>query len=513
PVASASLTQEPAALPDASSTVTGTPWAGLPVSWCTIWKTQTSFAPVAIRGDQYATRLVGGTTAFRSWPGKSLGWSGLRFTARYARLKPHSRPSGQRCRELNSGSRYRRSNMKWCMYSIVACCSLTWKASTSPIVITPASRCSFTTGRWRMRLAVIIAAHSSTLVSGAHAITGLVIASATRVVVGSRCCATTRRRMSRSVKMPTGRPAAASATPPLPRSFMSSAARSTVSLGAIVITSLPFLASISRTVAMDPPPGSGSGPSILPRGARGRHRQGEVRVPDVLGHEPAAVLVHPAHQVLARVHGGSAGGPFGGRGPLEAPASLFHGHGSAAPDRVGVQGQGGRHRVQRAEELADRVAAAHGRHVGGEHDGVLRIEVRDRVGVARAGEAGPGGVRGVNGLLGGGRGVGRRGGRGGAASGPPGGGGGDPWGGAEGGSSIGPPQRCARPQPAVTIRVWPSGWVCQAVRAPGSNVTLAPSARAGSCASNKGSMRTVPVKYSAGPLPDGWEPTLLMSIF
>src|SRR2546430_10873487 len=47
----------------------------------------------------------------------------------------------------------------------------------------------------------------------------------------------------------------------------------------------PFLASISRTVAMDPPPGSGSGPSILPRGARGRHRQGEVRVPDVLGHE------------------------------------------------------------------------------------------------------------------------------------------------------------------------------------------------------------------------------------
>src|SRR2546427_1520018 len=44
-------------------------------------------------------------------------------------------------------------------------------------------------------------------------------------------------------------------------------------------------------------------------------------------------------------------------------------------------------------------------------------------------------------------------------------------------SSIGPPQRCARPQPAVTIRVWPSGWVCHAVRAPGSNVTVAPSAR------------------------------------
>src|SRR5579864_5458745 len=42
-------------------------------------------------------------------------------------------------------------------------------------------------------------------------------------------------------------------------------------------------------------------------------------------------------------------------------------------------------------------------------------------------------------------------------------------------SSIGPPQRCARPQPAVTMRVCPSGCVCHAVRAPGSNVTLATS--------------------------------------
>ena len=40
-------------------------------------------------------------------------------------------------------------------------------------------------------------------------------------------------------------------------------------------------------------------------------------------------------------------------------------------------------------------------------------------------------------------------------------------------SSIGPPQRCAKPQPALTMRVWPSGCVCQAVRAPGSKVTLA----------------------------------------
>src|SRR5207244_7248934 len=79
-------------------------------------------------------------------------------------------------------------------------------------------------------------------------------------------------------------------------------------------------------------------------------------------------------------------------------------------------------------------------------------------------------------------------------------------------SSIGPPQRCTRPQPAVTIRVWPSGWLCQAVRAPGSNVTLAPTARAGSGASNRGSMRTAPVKYSACPLPEGCEPLLLMSM-
>src|SRR5439155_14630379 len=79
-------------------------------------------------------------------------------------------------------------------------------------------------------------------------------------------------------------------------------------------------------------------------------------------------------------------------------------------------------------------------------------------------------------------------------------------------SSIGPPQRCARPQPAVTINVCPSGCVCHAVRAPGSNVTLAPATRAGSGASNNGSTRTVPVNQSAGPLPDGCEPLRLISI-
>ena len=56
-------------------------------------------------------------------------------------------------------------------------------------------------------------------------------------------------------------------------------------------------------------------------------------------------------------------------------------------------------------------------------------------------------------------------------------------------SSIGPPQRCTRPQPAVTIKVCPSGWVCQAVRAPGSNVTIEPVTRAGPLPLNGESMR------------------------
>ena len=79
-------------------------------------------------------------------------------------------------------------------------------------------------------------------------------------------------------------------------------------------------------------------------------------------------------------------------------------------------------------------------------------------------------------------------------------------------SSTDPPSRRAQPQPAVTISVWPSGWVCQAVRAPGSKVTRAIATRAGSGGLLSGSMRTVPVKYSSGPLPDGCEPARLISI-
>src|SRR6266700_3385254 len=62
------------------------------------------------------------------------------------------------------------------------------------------------------------------------------------------------------------------------------------------------------------------------------------------------------------------------------------------------------------------------------------------------------------------------------------------------------------------ITVWPRGCVCHAVRAPGSNVTLPPLTRAGSGAWNSGSTRTVPVKYSAGPLRDGCEPPRVICI-
>src|SRR3954471_1574586 len=77
-------------------------------------------------------------------------------------------------------------------------------------------------------------------------------------------------------------------------------------------------------------------------------------------------------------------------------------------------------------------------------------------------------------------------------------------------SSTGPPSRCAHPQPAVTISVCPNGCVCHAVRAPGSNVTLAPATRAGAAVWKSGSTRTVPVNQSAGPLADGCDPILLI---
>src|SRR5438105_11031575 len=73
-------------------------------------------------------------------------------------------------------------------------------------------------------------------------------------------------------------------------------------------------------------------------------------------------------------------------------------------------------------------------------------------------------------------------------------------------SSTGPPSICTRPTPAVTMSVCPSGWVCHALRALGSNVTYAPDACVDSFAWNSGSMRTEPVKYSAGAFSEGCMP-------
>src|SRR5919107_1461030 len=79
-------------------------------------------------------------------------------------------------------------------------------------------------------------------------------------------------------------------------------------------------------------------------------------------------------------------------------------------------------------------------------------------------------------------------------------------------STFGPPSLCTQPQPCVTTSVCPSGCQCHADLAPGSKVTSAHALRAGSAACMSGSMRTLPVKYSSGPLPEGCEPLFLISI-
>src|SRR4051812_18757445 len=79
-------------------------------------------------------------------------------------------------------------------------------------------------------------------------------------------------------------------------------------------------------------------------------------------------------------------------------------------------------------------------------------------------------------------------------------------------STFGPTSLCTQPQPWVTTSVCPSGCQCHADLAPGSKVTSAHELRAGSAACMSGSMRTLPVKYSCGPLPDGCEPLFLISI-
>src|SRR5439155_26581718 len=79
-------------------------------------------------------------------------------------------------------------------------------------------------------------------------------------------------------------------------------------------------------------------------------------------------------------------------------------------------------------------------------------------------------------------------------------------------STIASPSHWVQPQPKVTIKVWPSGCVCQFERAPGSNVTLAHGWRAGAGGELSGSMRTVPVNQSAGPFKDACDPARFSSM-
>ena len=53
----------------------------------------------------------------------------------------------------------------------------------------------------------------------------------------------------------------------------------------------------------------------------------------------------------------------------------------------------------------------------------------------------------------------------------------------------------------VTQIVWPRGWVCQAVRAPGAKWTCAAPTGHASPATAIVSTKTVPVNHSAGPAP------------
>ncbi len=64
----------------------------------------------------------------------------------------------------------------------------------------------------------------------------------------------------------------------------------------------------------------------------------------------------------------------------------------------------------------------------------------------------------------------------------------------------------------MTCRVWPSGCVCQLVRAPGSKVTQTARTRAGSGASLIGTCQTRPVNQSGLALRIGVSEALRMSM-
>ena len=75
----------------------------------------------------------------------------------------------------------------------------------SPIEIVPQTHPPSTTGRCRQRFSVKIRVVSSTVASPEMVMTSALITSVTHVCLGSRVAPTTRRRTSRSVKIPTRR--------------------------------------------------------------------------------------------------------------------------------------------------------------------------------------------------------------------------------------------------------------------------------------------------------------------
>src|SRR5580704_4101615 len=61
------------------------------------------------------------------------------------------------------------------------------------------------------------------------------------------------------------------------------------------------------------------------------------------------------------------------------------------------------------------------------------------------------------------------------------------------------PLKQIRPMPERQYSVCPTGWACQAVRAPGVKVTTEPPIRDGASVTTTGSWNTTPVKVSAAP--------------
>src|SRR3954451_24901772 len=73
-------------------------------------------------------------------------------------------------------------------------------------------------------------------------------------------------------------------------------------------------------------------------------------------------------------------------------------------------------------------------------------------------------------------------------------------------SRFAPFHSCTQPVPERTISNCPAGWVCQAERAPGSNVTCPADSCVCAGSANCGSTRTEPVNVASAPLAEGREP-------